>query len=298
MNIYSKTNTSIYAALKEKYRDRVIELGFLPPYFSSFSGIWEGSKHLFFNICILGQEVVVDRAFREAFRTYRNQCIRASAMSFVFYHPRNHELSVFMTGQVHTESSNYIASEDLSETFIVNWFSKRMDRTPTDLLDYLGNCPLLFLTETTCPLCDKRLTVPAGITFGDFHKDKPSILDPHYVVKENFLPVTEFTDHIGGNVYYDQLYTGKFTLYKDDQVDYGQPEFVTCPDCQTRIPLSPIVSDFHFPDAFNQLYLLWRTELEDADIRVIREKGYPSEIRHCFWDLSAWAEMPAYRGMS
>ncbi len=295
MNIYSKTNTSIYAALKEKYRDSIIELGFLPPYFSSFSGILEGSKHQFFNICILGQEVVVDQAFHEAFRTYRNQCIRAKAMSFVFYHPRNHDLSVFMTGQVHTVSSNYIASEDLSETFIVNWFSECTDRTPTDLLDYHGNCPLLFLAETTCPLCDKKITVPAGITFGDFHKGffhESSILDPHYAIKENFLPVTEFTDHIGGNVYYDQLYTGKFILYEDDQIDYSRPDFVTCPDCQTRIPLSPIVADFHFPDTFNQFYLLWQMELEEADIKVIREKGYPPEIRHCFWDLSAWTKKP------
>ncbi len=268
MKLYSKQDYSIAKAIRNTTEQGVMERGYLSPQFSTFSGITLNNLLNKFNICILDKDVVCDSDFQEAYRTYHTQCLALKLCSFLFYHPDNTPLAEFLNQQIISGANQFIASNDLSGKFVATWLSANylQQRLP-DMLNYYTNLPVLKVKELSCPLCGEIIKVPAGLFFASINIENFKRLVPI----ERFLPVTRFTDNIGGNVYNIQLQYGKFHLYDDETTDYSTPPFISCPDCAVRLPLNIHELRQDESDEIPTLIPMAPIRLTDEDIRTVRE---------------------------
>lgn len=279
MKIYSIQDYSINAAILEAFTGHIWGNGLLSPQFSTFSGVTDRNVCSRFNLCLLDKDTPFDGEFRRDFPAYLEQCRIKGICSFVFFHPDNGELCRYLQLREPAITARYIPTEDLSSAFLTGWLEKNyLHGMLPDLLDYFYNRPVLKLIRSSCLLCGKIMTVPAGVFFESIQSAK----NDHAYPIERFLPVDRFTDNIGGYVYYFQLLSGKFRMYEPDCTDYAHPETCTCPDCGTRVKLPPInpqllavcpQSDIAIPPM----------RLTDEDLAAIRDSGFPQSPHTGAW---------------
>lgn len=269
MNIYSKQDYTISKAIRNISTIGVREQGYLSPQFSTFSGMTVNNVLSKFNICILDQEVVCDDMFRKDFQTYHEQCTTIGICSLVFYHPDNTHLTQFLNEQVETASNLFIPTDNLMANYITSWLSAHyLQGEIRNLLDYYINYPILKFQELHCPLCQRSIIVPAGIFFSTLDKKARSTFAPI----EKYLPCTQFTDNIGGNVYSAQIHNKTFHLYSDLTVDYANPQHCSCPDCTALIPLDIEELQQDRQDEAPLFMPIWPLRLTDKDIKTIRQQ--------------------------
>lgn len=274
MKIYNKQYYSLGQRLHKSFRGMIQERGYLAPQFSTFSGYSKANPCKIFNICILDKDIEYDGSFVHAFLQYHNECLEERICSLVFFHPANKALAMFIGKQIQTITTQYINSADLSEEFVIEWLGNHyMKGKLPNRLDYVLNRPFINLKVIRCPMCGCKMKVPAGIMFGSMNKPK-LMQAPTFI--EHFLPVTKFTDNIGGGVYLTQRLVQMFSLYDDDEQEYATPQYCTCKDCSTQISLDTdnLDSISYGPGVY---FSIPPFHLTDNDIRVVRQSGYPEE---------------------
>lgn len=266
MKTYSKQDYAISKAIRNISLFGVIEKGYLPPQFSTFSGMTPNNIMQRFNICILDKDTVIDDEFVIQYQKYHKHCQFNGICSFVFYHPDNENLNNLMQEQIHTATNIFINTNDLSAEFICSWLSADylQGRLP-NRLDYHLNRPVLKVKELHCPLCGNYFQVPSGLFFASLEANSYK----KFIPIEQFMPVTQFTDNIGGNVFAMQMMTGQFELYNDSVTNYASPLSFMCPHCCVRIPLEIDELKYEEPDEEIILKPMWPIRLTDKDISQI-----------------------------